>query len=773
MASIRSGSSCVKLLLVALVLSIAPAAAKLESGEPIEIHRIAAPIEIDGDLSDPGWAGATRIDSWWETNPGDNVEPSVANVAWLAFDDRYLYAAFEFDDPEPAAIRAPFADRDNVPYYTDYGGVILDPRGDGKTAQMFLANARGIQYDAISSDASGEDDSPDFFWESAGSIADRGWRLEIRIPFSSIRYVDPNPEAWGILLYRNHPRAYRQQYFSSRLPRERNCFICNVRELKGMADLPSGANWVVAPYATAAQSAEPEGGLGTRLESDSGEVDGGFDLKWLPNPNTAVDVTLNPDFSQIESDEALITTNERFAIFLPEKRPFFLEGVDLLSTPVNAVYTRTFSSPRWGARATGSTERWKYTLLVGEDRGGGSVILPGSQGSDLADQDFGAIVAIGRARRDFGKGFASLLYSGRELDGGGSNRVFGPDFEWRPTEQDTISGQLLWSASETPNRPDLADEWDGRTLSGYAGEIRWSRSTGTWDSFALYESYDDEFRADNGFVPQVGYSESFVEIGRTFRWEDRPIRRLRTFAWYQYQVDSDGRVLAREAVVGSGLDAPLNSFLRLEVAATDVRAGNDVLRRWKLRPYVEVRPGRVLQRVNLQGSVGDEVDFAENRLGAGGTVQLSTDVQPSDHLKLYALAQPALARRRRPRPRLGAPVHGGCRASARRLHLQRAHLAAADRPVGRDRARPVALPRRGRRAPGRPLGIARLRLQAQLADGALSRLLRPPGARAGDRPPRALLAPGLPQGLVRLPRLNPRSSPELDGQQGRTRRASS
>ncbi len=619
---------------VLLCLLTSPAAARLDNGPPIEIRKASAAIVIDGDLGDAGWRDATRIDGWWETNPGNNVEPRVKNVAWLAFDEEYLYAAFDFEDPAPAGIRAPLGDRDNVPSYTDYAGVILDPRGDGKSAQMFLANARGIQYDAISSDASGEDSSPDFFWESAGAIANGGWRLELRIPFSSIRYTDPNPSHWGILLYRNHPRDYRYQYFTSRLPKDRNCFICNVRELTGVADLPTGGRWVVAPFATAAQGAAPEGELGTPLETDAGELDGGVDAKWLPNPDTVVDVTLNPDFSQIESDVANITANERFALFLPEKRPFFLESVDLLATPINAIYTRSFASPKWGARATGGAEKWKYTLLVGEDRGGGSVIVPGVEGSSLADQDFASIVAYGRVRREVGSSSVSLLYAGREIDGGGSNRVFGPDFEWRPTAQDTIAGQFLWSASETPNRPDLADEWDGRSLEGHAGRLWWSRSTGTWDTFVEYQNLDDEFRADNGFVPQVGIQTGYGEAGHTWRWQDRAIRRLRAFGWLSYDSDQEGRILQRQAVTGFGLDAPLNSFARLELATQDLRSGPELFRIRQLRPYLEIRPGKVFSYLYFQGNLGEQVDFANDRLGDGGTVRLDASLLPGDHLAI-------------------------------------------------------------------------------------------------------------------------------------------
>jgi hypothetical protein len=224
-----------------------PAEAPVDLEPRFTIRRAAGAIEIDGDLSDPGWQAAATATVWYEIRPGDNVPPAVDNVAYLAHDDRYLYAGFRFDDPRPEAIRAPLGDHDDVPFYTDYGGVILDTRNDGKTAQMFLANPRGIQYDAVTNDATGEDPSPDFYWDSAGKITATGWNLELRIPFSSLRYSDSDPEQWGILLYRNHPRDFRYQYFTSRLPRGKPCFICNVKPLVGLEGLPSGSHWVAAP----------------------------------------------------------------------------------------------------------------------------------------------------------------------------------------------------------------------------------------------------------------------------------------------------------------------------------------------------------------------------------------------------------------------------------------------------------------------------------------------------------------------------------------------
>lgn len=621
------------LLLVAGVR--AQAAGTSPERPPTTIQRISASIDIDGKVDDPGWAGVPRIDEWFETNVGDNVTPPAASVGYLAYDDHYLYAAFEFSDPSPDKIRAPFADRDNVNNDTDYGGLILDTRHDRRTGLLLLANPRGVQYDAVNDDASGnEDSSPDFFWTSAARITPTGWVLEMRVPFSSLRYPRTDPSTWGFMLYRNYPREYRYQMFSTTLPRDSNCFICRVATLQGLTGLPRGGGLVAAPYLNGRSLARPRDGvLGAPLQREGTQGDVGLDVKWVPGADHALDATVNPDFSQIESDAAQIGVNERFALFYPEKRPFFLEGVELLTTPIQAVYTRTFTAPRWGARATGKFGALGYTGLVLEDGGGGGVILPGPNGSDIAAQDFRSLAAIGRLRRDFGRSFASVLATTRELRGGGHNRVFGPDFQIRRGESQTFTGQFLWSDTLTPNRRDLSESWDGRAVSGHGLQLSGSHNSTHLDAFVQFQDFAKGFRADDGFVPQVGHREIYGESGWTFRPQGF-VRRLRTFGIAHRAVDRDGGVLSERAVAAVGLNARFNTFARLEGIYEQTRAGNRLLPRHRIAYRLEASPFQRLSQLQLYGSYGREIDFREAREGHGGTVSLRATLRPTDHLEL-------------------------------------------------------------------------------------------------------------------------------------------
>jgi len=621
------------LLLCALTLHAQEAANALPA---THINRTTGSITIDGTLNDPGWQNATKYETWYETNPGDNIEPKQKTIGYVTYDDHFFYVAIDSFDTTPSNIRSAFADHDGISgNIDDYAGPIIDTRNDGKTGYLFLVNAHNVQYDAVTDDTSGnEDNSPDFYWDSATKIDNHGWIVEMRIPFSSLRYSGSNPAQWGLILYRNMPRDRRYQMFSNKLPRGKNCFVCSYGKITGLEGLPAGGHIVAAPYVTARSTGIAQDGLGQPLAYGNGAMNAGMDVKWTPNADTAIDAAINPDFSQVESDVAAISTNQRFAIFFPEKRPFFLEGTELFTTPIQAVYTRTITQPRWGLRSTGKFGKDAYTVLVADDRGGGSIILPSAQGSNFADQDFRSTVFIGRERHDFGQNsYVSVLASMREEAGGSHNRVIGPDFQWKG-EHDTLTGQLLFSDSRTPNRPDLADEWTGQKLRSYAGYIWYQHQTRTNDFYSEYKNYGDEFRADNGFVPQVGYRSSYTETGHTFYPKDKFFSRIRVFGMGQYDADQDGAMLYRLISGGFGADGKYRSFTRLRYAYDKIRNGDTVFGRHQLLYNVQFGLKHILQFIGFSGWVGQEVDFANNRLGNGADVAINATVRPTDHLDI-------------------------------------------------------------------------------------------------------------------------------------------
>jgi hypothetical protein len=351
-----------------------------------------------------------------------------------------------------------------------------------------------------------------------------------------------------------------------------------------------------------------------------------------------LDLTVKPDFSQIESDTAQISANERFALFYPEKRPFFLEGVDLLQTPIQAVYTRTITDPTWGTRLTGKEGNLRYTALVARDGGGGLVILPGSNGSSTAPQDFASTVAIGRVKRQIGRSFVGAVVTDREItsDGGGSSRLAGPDFEWRPSHADVLTGQLLFSDTRTPNQPDLAGAWDGRRQTGTALQSYFTHNTRHFDWFGGYTDISEGFRADLGFVPQVGYRQGSVSSGWTVHPKG-PISRERTFFNAQYQTDSSGRVITRNIMPGFGMDTKWNGFVQIRYTNDETRAGDTLIGRQQFGFTVQFSPSRRISQIAVDSTMGQDIDFDNARPATGYTLNLHATIVPTDHLSLDAI----------------------------------------------------------------------------------------------------------------------------------------
>jgi hypothetical protein len=344
----------------------------------------------------------------------------------------------------------------------------------------------------------------------------------------------------------------------------------------------------------------------------------------------------------VESDVGQIAVNNQFAIFFPEKRPFFLESVDLFDTPIQAVYTRTITDPKWGLRDTGKLGATSYTVLLTEDQGGGSVIIPGPTGNDLAPQEFSSRLLVGSLRRDFGASYLGLLVTARENDDGtghdritGHNRVAGPHFLWRRSETDQMTGQLLVSDTETPDRLDLYPTWDGRQLTSHASHLEWLHTGRDWTWRATVQDFGEDFRADEGFVPQVGFRSGRYALYRNFYPQKGLFRRVSPYAVARYIESPDGELIRRQTNPGIQVQGQRNMAAGVDFAVREkLRVGSQVLERSDANYYFQFDPGRRFSRVGVSGALGDSIDFANGRVGQGGDLTLFGTLKPTDHLAL-------------------------------------------------------------------------------------------------------------------------------------------
>src|SRR5262249_12338070 len=199
-----------------------------------------------------------------------------------------------------------------------------------------------------------------------------------------------------------------------------------------------------------------------------------------------------------------------------------------------------------------------------------------------------------------------------------------------------ITGQFLISRTRTPNQPDVTSSWTGENLSSRAGLLQWSHNTTHADASASYKDIGEGFRADTGFVPQVGIRETSAEQGYTFRPKGF-LSRLRTFLIEDRQVDRTGALISREVSPGAGMDTRLNGFMRFRYANDKVRSGNSVFGRQQFVYVVQFSPSRLVPQISADGFVGQEIDFANSRPGRGTNINLNVALFPTSHLELRLL----------------------------------------------------------------------------------------------------------------------------------------
>ncbi|HJQ40446.1 MAG TPA: DUF5916 domain-containing protein, partial [Thermoanaerobaculia bacterium] len=437
----------------------------------------------DGQLEEAAWKEATPIPIAWEWAPADNAPALVETTVLVTFDDRNFYAAFHARDPRPKNIRARYQERD-VDGGDDSVGLWIDTFNDDRRAYKFRINPLGVQRDSIFSDVeNAEDLSWDAIWDSEARITEDGYIVEIAIPLQQLRIpARSGPQTWGLLAMRNYPRDVLHQLRSTKPDPNRNCFICLFPDFHGFV-VPSGGKNIEATPA---------------ITGTDDKIDLGASARWAITPGTSLQATINPDFSQVEADAAQLDVNTRFALFFPEKRPFFVEGADFFATRMDLVFTRTIGDPSAGLKLTGKSGPSTYAVLVARDEIT-NVLIPGDQSSSLITIPGGSTTAIARYRHEFGKRTTiGGLVTARRGDGY-ENTVAAMDGFQRLSEKDS----LRWQAAHSN---------DGHAISaGY------SHRDQNWTWSATYDELSPEFRADSGFINQVGVRASSASAERRFR----------------------------------------------------------------------------------------------------------------------------------------------------------------------------------------------------------------------------------------------------------------
>jgi hypothetical protein len=596
--------------LPALLLLASPAWPNIAS-----LPRTGETVTIDGVLDDEAWKYATKINIDTETNPGENIPARVTTVAYLIEDGEKLYIAFDAKDPDPQTIRAYLQDRDKA-YNDDFVGIVLDTYNDERRAFEFFSNPLGVQMDLTNDDVNQrEDDSWNAIWDSAGQITDAGYIVEMEIPLNQLRFPHvEGKQTWGFDLLRFYPREKRYRFSSNSLDRDVNCYLCQFNKIEGLEDVTPGRDLEIVPTLTGSRTDSTEDPGFEPLQNGDAETEAGVSIRWGITPDLTANLAINPDFSQVEADVAQLDINNQFALFFPETRPFFLEGADYFSTPVEAVFTRTVADPDIGAKLTGKRGNHTYGVFAAQDAIT-NLLMPGAFGSDSESLDQENTTFVGRYSRSFGDASSvGALLTARDGDDY-KNAVGGFDVRWKISDQHSVQAQYLRSDTEYPE--DIVDEYEqpSGSFDGDALVAGYEYDSRSWFGYVQHEAYSSGFRADSGFVPQVDVSKQ--EIGGGHTWhaeEDDWWTRMRLFANWDITHDDSGRMLERETEAYFGLGLPHQSWLQPGVLSRNTLWDGVLYKENKVSLYYQIRPTGGLS-LGVFARYGDQVDFDNSRLG--------------------------------------------------------------------------------------------------------------------------------------------------------------
>ncbi|MBC7821873.1 MAG: carbohydrate binding family 9 domain-containing protein, partial [Planctomycetaceae bacterium] len=296
------------------------------AGTVLRPVRITTPPKLDGILDDEAWAGEPLpLDGWSSYNPMRGEAPAEKTQVWIGYDNEALYFAFRCLDTQPEKIRTTISRRDNA-FGDDWVGLSLDSSRAGQLAYHLFVNPSGIQMDALQSGSTGEDFAPDWVWQSAGHVGADGWSAEIRVPLENIRFRSGTDVRMGVLFWRRLSRTGVSASWPEMTPGK---WVFESNAIVSFDELQSRRLFEMIPSATfSGNQARSER---ARWNSTRARGDVGVSVKYGLTSAVTLDATVNPDFSQVESDAFEVEVNQRFPVFFSEKRPFFMEGLGLFN----------------------------------------------------------------------------------------------------------------------------------------------------------------------------------------------------------------------------------------------------------------------------------------------------------------------------------------------------------------------------------------------------------------------------------------------------------
>jgi hypothetical protein len=581
-------------LLLPCLLASPFARAADEPRARIEPVRVSTPPAIDGRLDDEAWLAATLpLTEWLTYNPLNGEKMAQVTEVRAAYDDKSLYFAFRCLDPDPAGVRGSLSRRDNL-WNDDWVGLSLDSVGNGQQSYDLFVNPLGVQGDILNTPSAGENSAPDFVWESAGRRTEQGYDVELRIPLTTVRFVSGADVKMGVLFWRRVSRLGMSKSWPV-VPAGRSFFQQHAEMV--LHDLKRPLTLELIPSVTySARSARVSS---TSFGGTDSDPDAGGSFKYGVTSAATLEGTINPDFSQVESDAFQVTVNQRFPIFFSEKRPFFMEGLGTFelagvggdAVMRTAVDTRKIVDPFWGAKSTGSVGKVNFALLGAGDDAAGRQEIGAPPNPFLGDRE---LFLIARGQYSLGRSsYAGAILTDTNF-GEGHNRVAGGDVSFRSGKH-AGSGTFLASTTLSP---------DGReSKDGLGGQGMYTFETRRLVAITQMEHYDTGFQMDTAFMNQVGITQGWTYFATSFYPDAKKtpwLKRITPFVFAQYGKDRIQQGDPWIGVAGFRMNFTRQGFLRVDTIYGQQPWVGQTFRITNTRVFVE---GQFTRWFNLIGRV--------------------------------------------------------------------------------------------------------------------------------------------------------------------------
>lgn len=627
---IRKKNKLLTVIVSLLLLSFSIFLKASSNNEPVLIPKLQEKPKIDGKLGESCWKHARKFLLPYETRPGENIPAPVKTEVFTFYTQTHLYFALICYDPNPGIISARYSNRDAI-FNDDLININLDTFNDERRNYFLGCNSLGVQRDGIETQHGNP--SWDAIWSSAGQITESGYVIEIAIPFSSLQFPRTNgKQIWGLDISRFYQRDHMRRMGLVKMDRNNNSYQSQFMKIIGFEGVKPGKSIEIIPTLTGTKTDVRDPFPDGDFQSESKTFDPGITAKWGITSNLTLSGTVNPDFSQVEADSRQLDINQPFALFFQEKRPFFTEGTDFFTSPMNIIYTRTIREPLWGLKLSGKEGKNTIGAYFVRDELT-NIIFPGSQGSSSTSIDDESTAAVFRYKRDFGNNFTlGAIVTNRQGDEY-YNHVFGIDGEALLSRRNRIRFQVVGSSTKYDDA--IAHEFDQHTerFSDRAIKLIYNYTSRNLNIYAQYQDVGNDFRTDLGFMPQVDFRTYLSDI--TYRWQ-------KDKGWwsefligtnYRNARDQEGGFLEEGAELYFEFQGTKTSRMYLEYEYLKESYNGIIYKLNTGNANLNFRPFADLY-LYMNTRFGDRIDYSNSRLGKRFSLNSGFIYNLGRHIKL-------------------------------------------------------------------------------------------------------------------------------------------